>query len=124
MVSYHVQELEHIYTELEHIIYTHLRLDYNLYLDFQKAFDPVPHVHFGISGKILSIFKGFLSHLLQPIRVSSGVLQETVLGPILLLIFIARSYILDQIIGAVTTLGVHTCEDITLGLHIHYTERD
>ena len=105
-------------------------------LDFAKAFDKVPHKRlllkleaYGIEGKVLNWIKAFLSNRTQRVmlgdilsdweKVTSGVPQGSVLGPLLFIIFIND---LPDILSSSTNCKMYA--DDTKLLSVVNTEAD
>ena len=91
-----------------------------IYLDFQKAFDTIPHQRllsnvyaYGIRGKVYELIRNFLLNRRQRVvlnnskstcsEVISGFPQESVLGPILFILYIND---LPDVISCVSKLFV------------------
>ena len=95
-----------------------------IYLHYEKAFDKVPHSlliakleHFGVRGKLLDLIKALLyerfyqvrvnGELSSSHRVSSGVVQGSVVGPVL---FTAYLFDLVELIKLVIKLFADDCK--------------
>ena len=104
-----------------------------IYFDFAKAFDSVPHkrlLHklrsYGIGGNVFNWIKGFLLERKQYVSVEnvssemanvlSGVLQGTVLGPVLFIIYI------NDLLDEINSEGVLFADDTKIFNCILYKE--
>ena len=100
----------------------------NIYLDLSKAFDTLDHSilidklkHYGILHKSISLIKSYLSHLKQYVTwndtdshynsINTGVLQGSILGPLLFIIYI------NDLMGVLNAFGIN--KDMQLNDELH-----